>query len=147
MATISTNHSTLPGGYYTDNHHTDPTGVAASDVSAAKVDRFYIELDGTPGGGGQMIATGSMTFTDGGTIESNATVDAEMNDWGGGYSFDPSSGHLEIMTDDGLGDMSLTVGGVTTNTPGDAAAALDPNDVSLAYGYVPQSAFDVRQSR
>lgn len=83
-----------------------------------------------------MIATGSMTFTDGGTIESNATVDAEMNDWGGGYSFDPSAGHLEIMTDDGLGDMSLTVGDVTTNTPGDAAAALDPNDVSLAYGYV-----------
>lgn len=109
MAIINVDHSlNLPGGYYTEQHHIDPTTVTDAELTAAKAERFYFELSADPGSG-QIIGMGSMSFTDGGTVESNATVQSEYNTYSGQYSFDPSAGHLEVLGFNGAGDNGLTV--------------------------------------
>lgn len=132
MASVIEAHTNgLPGGYTTNTHHTESSTLDTAVVDAAKLERFYIELDGSPTGGGQMIGIGSMTFSDAGAVETNANVDNEMSTWGGSYSFDPSGGHLEIMTADGLSDMSLTISASTGVSSG-----LTAGDVSTNYGPV-----------
>lgn len=132
MASINEAHTNgLPGGYITNTHHTESSTLDTAVVDAAKLERFYIELDAPLTGGGQMIGIGSMTFSDAGAVETNANVDAEMSTWGGDYSFDPSGGHLEIMTADGLSDMSLTIAASTGVSSG-----LTAGDVFTNYGPV-----------
>jgi hypothetical protein len=109
MAIINVDHAVnLPGGYYTEQHYIDPTTVTDAELTAAKSERFYFELSADPGSG-QIIGMGSMSFTDGGTVESNATVQSEFDTYAGQYSFDPSAGHLEVFGFNGNGDNGLTV--------------------------------------
>ena len=69
MVTINTNHSVnIPGGYYTEKHHTDPTTATSAELDAAKAGRFFFQLSDALGSGGRIIGMGSMSFTDTGTL-------------------------------------------------------------------------------
>ena len=64
MVTINTNHSVnIPGGYYTEHHHTDPTTATTAELDAAKAGRFFFQLSNSLTDGSSpsvIIGMGSM---------------------------------------------------------------------------------------
>lgn len=81
--------------FNTAYHHTDQTQFDSTTIAGFKIDRFFIELSHGPVNTNQglptLLSTGTLTFNDGGTVETNANVD------GASYN-DVSSGHLEPLT-------------------------------------------------
>ena len=81
--------------YNTAFHHTDQTQFDSATIAGFKIDRFFIELSHDPVNTNlgllTLLSTGTLTFNDGGTVETNANVD------GASYN-DVSSGHLEPLT-------------------------------------------------
>ena len=92
MASISTSGGVFGTGYQTNTHHTEQTGLTAQQLAEAKVDRFFLELSGDPGStSATLVSSGLMTFTDTGTVQTNAQVENS-------YYNDSSSAHMEPMT-------------------------------------------------
>jgi hypothetical protein len=107
MVTINISTPLFGTGYYTENHHTEATTLTPEELAAAKVDRFFIELDNDPANATAIIGTGTMTFTDTGPVANNATMDVNPD-----YDFaNVSSAHLEQVVGDMWGvpgqDMTL----------------------------------------
>jgi Ca2+-binding RTX toxin-like protein len=108
VVTINISSPLFGTGYYTEYHHTEATTLTADEIAAAKIDRFYIELNDYPPSATAILGTGTMTFTDtGSTVANNATMD--VND---DYDFaNVSSEHLEEVVGDLWGvpgqDMTL----------------------------------------
>ena len=110
MVTINISTPLFGTGYYTENHHTEATTLTPEELAAAKVDRFFIELDNDPANATAIIGTGTMTFTDTGPVANNATMDVNPD-----YDFaNVSSAHLEQVVGDMWGvpgqDMTLQDG-------------------------------------
>ena len=92
MASISTSGGVFGTGYQTNTHHTEQTGLTAQQLADAKVDRFFLELSGDPAStAATLVSSGLMTFTDTGTVQTNAQVENS-------YYNDSSSAHMEPMT-------------------------------------------------
>ena len=92
MASISTSGGVFSIGYQTNTHHTEQTSLAAQQLADAKVDRFLLGLSGDPGSSSTtLVSSGLMTFTDTGTVQTNAQVETSYYD-------DSSSAHMEPMT-------------------------------------------------
>ena len=90
MASISTSGGVFSTGYQTNTHHTEQTSLTA--LADAKVNRFFLELLGNPGStSATLVSSGLMTFTDTGTVQTNAQVETSYYD-------DSSSAHMEPMT-------------------------------------------------
>ena len=92
MASISISGGVFSTGYQTNTHHTEQTGLTAQQLADAKVDRFFLELSGDPGStSATLMSSGLMTFTDTGTVQTNAQVENS-------YYSDSSSAHMEPLT-------------------------------------------------
>ena len=79
-------------GVSNDTHHTEQTGLTAQQLADAKVDRFFLELSGDPvSTAATLVSSGLMTFTDTGTVQTNAQVENS-------YYNDSSSALMEPMT-------------------------------------------------
>lgn len=92
MASISTSGGVFSTRYQTNTHHTEQTGLTSQQLADAKVDRFFLELSGDPGStAATLVSSGLMTFTDTGTVQTNAQVENS-------YFDDSSSAHMEPMT-------------------------------------------------
>ena len=92
MASISTSGGVFGTGYQTNTYHTEQTGLTAQQLADAKVDRFFLELSGDPAStAATLVSSGLMTFTDTGTVQTNAQVENS-------YYNDCSSAHMEPMT-------------------------------------------------
>ncbi len=104
METVNVSTAGFTTGYYTDYHHTEQTGFDAATLASFKVDRFFIELSDDPTqANATMLGTATLTITDDGTVESNASMDGVSTN-------DLSSAHLETMTGTlwGIGDFTST---------------------------------------
>mgnify|MGYP005996370179 CR=1 FL=1 len=106
MATVTGNTNIFGTNYTTSMHHTEATTFTSAEIDAAKIDRFYIELSGAPESGPTIVATGSMTFSETGPVQSNEIMDSEQPYF---YAND-SSAHLEGVEGPGfgVGDLSMT---------------------------------------
>lgn len=92
MASISKSGGVFSTGYQTNTHYTEETILTAQQLADAKVDRFLLELSGDPGStSATLVSSGLMTFTDTGTVQTNAQVKNSYYD-------DSSSAHMEPMT-------------------------------------------------
>ena len=92
MASISTSGGVLSTGYQTNTHHTEQTSLTAQQLADAKVNRFFLELLGNPGStSATLVSSGLTTFTDTGTVQTNAQVENS-------YYNDSSSAHMEPLT-------------------------------------------------
>ena len=92
MASMSTSGGVFATGYQTNTHHTEQTGLTAQQLADAKVDCFFLELSGDPGStNATLVSSGLMTFTNTGTVQTNAQVENS-------YYNDSSSAHMEPMT-------------------------------------------------
>ena len=92
MASISKSGGVFSTGYQTNTHYTEETSLTAQQLADAKVDRFLLELSGDPGStSASLVSSGLMTFTDTGTVQTNAQVENSYYD-------DSSSAHMEPMT-------------------------------------------------
>jgi hypothetical protein len=92
MASISKSGGVFSTGYQTNTHYTEETSLTAQQLADAKVDRFLLELSGDPGStSATLVSSGLMTFTDTGTVQTNAQVENSYYD-------DSSSTHMEPMT-------------------------------------------------
>ena len=105
MVTVTATTNIFGTNYYTEKHHTEATTLTSAEIDAAKIDRFYIELSGSPESAPTVVATGSMTFSETGSVQSNAFMDSEQP-----YTFtNDSSAHLEGLEGPGfgVGDLSM----------------------------------------
>ena len=136
MVTINTNHSVnIPGGYYTENHHTDPTTATTAELDAAKAGRFFFQLSDALGSGGQIIGMGSMSFTDTGTVDTNANVDSSLSTYGGYAISNLSSGHIESTGFAGVNDLTMTIDSMVGKSVGEPGL-LSAGDSSTSHGYI-----------
>ena len=91
MASISKSGGVFSTGYQTNTHHIEQTDLTAQPLADAKVDQFFLELSGDPGStSATLLSSGLMTFTDTGTLQTNAQVENS-------YYNDSSSAHMEPM--------------------------------------------------
>ena len=92
MASISTSDGVFSIGYQTNTNHTEQTSLTAQQLADAKVDRFFLELLGNPGSASAtLVSSRLMTFTDTGTVQTNAQAETSYYD-------DSSSAHMKPMT-------------------------------------------------
>ena len=92
MTSMSTSGGVFSTGYQTNTHHTEQTSLTAQQLADAKVDRFFLELLGNPGSTSAiLVSSGLMSFTDTGTVQTNAQVETSYYD-------DSSSAHMKHMT-------------------------------------------------
>ena len=139
MATINTNHTNnIPGGYYTENHHTDPTTATTAELDAAKAGRFFFQLSNSLTDGSspsQIIGMGSMSFTDTGTVDTNANVDSSLSTYSGYAISNLSSGHIESTGFAGVNDLTMTIDSMVGKSVGEPGL-LSAGDSSTTHGYV-----------
>ena len=134
MVTINTNHSVnIPGGYYTEKHHTDPTTATSAELDAAKAGRFFFQLSDALGSGGRIIGMGSMSFTDTGTVDTNANVDSSLSTYGGYAISNLSSGHIESTGFAGVNDLTMTIDSMVGKSVGEPGL-LSAGDSSTSHG-------------
>ena len=92
MASISKSGGVFSTGYQTNTPYIQETSLTAQQLADAKVDRFLLELSGDPGStSATLVSSRLMTFTDTGTVQTNAQVENSYYD-------DSSSAHMEPMT-------------------------------------------------
>ncbi|MDA7826583.1 Hint domain-containing protein, partial [Rhodobacteraceae bacterium] len=107
MVTINIPNASFSTGYYTDFHHTEATTLTADQIAASMNDRFYIELSGEPEGNPSILGTGTMSFTDTGSVKNNTFMNQEdENDF-----VNNSSAHLEEFLGDAVGLPGQTLTG------------------------------------
>lgn len=92
MASISKSGGVFSTGHQTNTHYTEQTSLTAQQLADAKVNRFFLELLGNPGStSATLVSSGLTTFTDTGTVQTNAQVENSYYDGS-------SSAHMEPMT-------------------------------------------------